>query len=270
MVVRNFECEFISIFNTISNSSRRFEVFSDFVKIVTLSLFNLSVKNEELRKEHIDLFDKYSHEDMIKLNQLFDIVVDALTDRPQDFLGEIFMKLDFGEIRKGQFFTPYYLSLCMAKIQMGSGMLDTINKKGFVRVLEPSCGSGSMIIALYESLLEIEYNPQECMWVQCIDVDSTVAMMCYIQLSLLFIPGVVIIGDTLSSEMKRAFYTPAHIVGEWENKLSFLERVEKMQSFICNMKDNKSDQYVGEKNIIIDKSDNLDDKNDTPIQISFF
>ena len=44
--------------------------------------------------------------------------------------------------------------------------------------------------------------------------------MCYIQMSLLHIPGEVIIGNTLTNETHYHLYTPAHILGNWHLKLN--------------------------------------------------
>ena len=46
------------------------------------------------------------------------------------------------------------------------------------------------------------------------DIDSLVAKMCYIQMSLMGCPGVVIIGDTLvgNTEDMEKWYTPFHYI----------------------------------------------------------
>ena len=43
--------------------------------------------------------------------------------------------------------------------------------------------------------------------------------MAYIQFSLMHIPAVVYVGNTLSMEMHDVFYTPAHFTGLWDSKL---------------------------------------------------
>jgi hypothetical protein len=45
------------------------------------------------------------------------------------------------------------------------------------------------------------------------------AHMAYVQLSLLGIPGIVVVGDTLRMESRAVWYTPAHIVGGWSRRL---------------------------------------------------
>ena len=47
--------------------------------------------------------------------------------------------------------------------------------------------------------------------------------MCYIQMTLLHIPGEVIIGNTLKDEVNYHLYTPAHIMGNWNKKLESVD-----------------------------------------------
>jgi len=54
------------------------------------------------------------------------------------------------------------------------------------------------------------------MWVQAWDIDRTAALMCYLQLSLWHIPAEIIVGNTLSLEVREVFYTPAHYMGNWD------------------------------------------------------
>ena len=46
------------------------------------------------------------------------------------------------------------------------------------------------------------------------------AMMCYLQLSLLCIPAEVIIGDALRMDFRRSMHTPAHYLGGWDDRLA--------------------------------------------------
>ena len=48
-----------------------------------------------------------------------------------------------------------------------------------------------MIIEAYNYLREEDFNPQQQMWAQARDLDFTAALMCYIQMTLLHIPGEV-------------------------------------------------------------------------------
>ena len=68
-------------------------------------------------------------------------------------------------------------------------------------------------------MLNQKLNPMHHLWVQCIDIDRTVALMCYIQLSLWNVPAQIVIGNSLSMEYREILYTPAHYMLDWEYKL---------------------------------------------------
>lgn len=58
------------------------------------------------------------------------------------------------------------------------------------------------------------------MHVTAIDIDPVAAQMAYIQLSLLHIPAVIIQGNTLSMELRDQWVTPAHVLGNWGQRLN--------------------------------------------------
>ena len=51
-------------------------------------------------------------------------------------------------------------------------------------------------------------------------MERLAALMCYIQLSLWNVPAEVIVGNTLSWEIREVWYTPAHHLGMWKHRLS--------------------------------------------------
>lgn len=93
--------------------------------------------------------------------------------------------------------------------------------KPFLTLSEPACGAGGMVLAFVKMMLKHNHNPAEKFWVQCIDVDRLAALMCYVQLSLWNVPAVVIVGNTLSLEVRESWYTPAHLLGNWDYKLTY-------------------------------------------------
>lgn len=76
-----------------------------------------------------------------------------------------------------------------------------------------------MVLAFVKVMLSHGHNPAERLWVQAQDIDRTAAMMCYLQMALWHIPGVVIVGNTIACEAREVFYTPVHYLGFWHHKL---------------------------------------------------
>lgn len=64
-------------------------------------------------------------------------------------------------------------------------MAGEVERKGFVTVAEPSCGSGGMVIAFAEAMKKEGVNFQGAMHATCTDIDLKCAHMAYVQLSLL-------------------------------------------------------------------------------------
>jgi hypothetical protein len=210
---------FIRLFNDTARHHNRYDVFRDFVMMSGISINNALLKSDELEQEYMSIVGRYKKDDAIRIAQLLSEVVMGLEFATCDFLGSVFMELELGSKHLSQFFTPYSVSKCMATISCGD-VIDELNDKPFITLAEPCAGAGSMVIAFADSMLELGANPQQQLWVSCVDLDPVAAMMCYLQLSLLHIPGEIITGNTLSMEFNRVMRTPAHYLGFWDSKLS--------------------------------------------------
>ncbi len=134
------------------------------------------------------------------------------------------MELELGNQNTGQFFSPPSISEMMAQINYGDEL--RVMKKPFVTLSEPACGAGGMVLAFVKAMLSYDHNPAEKLWVQCIDVDRVAAMMCYIQLSLWNVPAQVIVGNTLSLEFREKYFTPAHYLFSWDEKLRLQRMID--------------------------------------------
>lgn len=132
-----------------------------------------------------------------------------------DLMGEMYMDLEVGSKNLGQFFTPYSISKMCAQLTIDT---DIIESQHYITVSEPACGSGGMIIAIADVIHSSGYNPQQCLLANCVDIDQTAAMMCYIQLSLLGIPAKITIGNTLTMKFSRTMLTPMYHIGQWCSK----------------------------------------------------
>lgn len=218
----NFEQKFTALFKSIAPHYRRSEVFYDFITILGLEFYLVlygESADEALKQRYQTALGHYTDDEKQKLVELSVIVVEALENKTYDFLGSVFMGLELGDRYKAQHFTPSHVAHAMATMTL-SNCHELIQRRGFITLQEPTCGSGVMIIESYNYLRRESFNPQQQMWVQARDLDFTAAMMCYIQMTLLHIPGEVIIGDTLKNEVYHHLYTTAHLWGNWDNKLA--------------------------------------------------
>ena len=221
----NFEQEFVDLFARIAPHYRRSELLYDFITLFALEFYLILYKDKSdkaLDEKYRYAVKRYTEEERKQLSKLFVLVVEALEQKSYDFLGTVFMNLDLGDQYRAQFFTPTPVARTMAEIVLNQ-CDRLIKQRGFITLQEPTCGSGVMVIESYNFLARQGFNPQQNMWVQARDIDFTAAMMCYIQMVLLNIPGEVIIGDTLMDDVHYHLYTPAHLMGNWSNRLTVLD-----------------------------------------------
>ena len=175
------------------------EIFTDWVKCLAIAISNSSTLRrgklwQDREKMYLDTINRYSYEERMTLAQLTADLTQALTDGLRDILGEIYMQIGASSKSTGQFFTPYSLSQCCAKMAVDNAIADD----GIYRFNEPSCGAGGMIIATADALRDKGINYQRQMDVVAQDIEWRCVYMCYIQLSLLGIKAICVQGDTLS------------------------------------------------------------------------
>jgi type I restriction-modification system DNA methylase subunit len=141
-----------------------------------------------------------------------------------DIMGRTYHELELHNKWAGQYFTPYEICRMMAKMNLvDGGLQERIERRGFITLQEPACGSGAMVIAFAQEMKDAGFNYQQQLHVTAMDIDAKCCHMAYLQLSLLHIPAVIIHGNTLSLEEYGRWYTPAHIMGGWGHRLNHPE-----------------------------------------------
>lgn len=169
--------------------------------------------------EYLTIIHRYEPDDQQRFPELLGRLVVMLEEEPRDVLGPLYLELELGNKDTGQFFTPPALSEVMAEMTFGAE-LQKLETQPFLSVHEPACGAGGMVLALVKTVIAAGYNPADRLWVQCIDVDRTAALMCYIQLSLWHVPAEIVVGNTLTLETREVWRTQAHYLGLWDARLA--------------------------------------------------
>ncbi|WP_424955514.1 N-6 DNA methylase [Klebsiella aerogenes] len=226
--------QFISVFRDTARNLRRWEVFSDFITLAASELDMARIRTPENIERSRKICAKYGESDISNLHALFCLMVCALEAKFHDFLGAIFMELELGDDRNGQYFTPYHVQSLLARLLMPD-VDETIRREGFVTVSDPASGAAGMIVAYAEYLLEAGYNPSEHLFGSCIDIDPIAADMAFIQLSLLGIPAEVVTGNTLTMQLNRVRYTPVYYINNFEKRLEDQRRISAMREILRNM-----------------------------------
>ncbi|MCM5688629.1 N-6 DNA methylase [Sinorhizobium meliloti] len=213
----------VKLFETCRYKHDLYTVFGDWCECSAISMSNaVDLANFEKREaRYVEIARKYGSETMATFSKIFGEVVMALEEKPQDILGMTFHALESHNKARGQFFTPYPICQLMARIIAGSAedMQKAIAERGFMLAQEPAVGSGAMIVALAEAILEAGFNYQQLLHVTAVDIDPRAVHMAYIQFSLLHIPATVIVGDSLAMRFREEWHTMAHVMGGWSTKL---------------------------------------------------
>lgn len=214
----------------------RWQVFADFCEMAAISFSNAVdlVQRDAREAEYMKIIKKYDRAEVELFPQALGELVLAIEQHSGDVLGRVFHDLELHNKWAGQFFTPYDVSRMMAKMTIGDGddLRERIARRGFVTAQEPAVGSGAMVIALAEEMHNAGINYQEHLHVRAVDVDLKCVHMAYVQFSLLHIPAIITHGDSLALKEYSHWYTPAHIIGEWNEKFQRQAAIEKMFALI--------------------------------------
>lgn len=199
--------EFLKTFRKMTGRRRAFEVWSDFVTMAACAISNAVDPShyEEREQRYMETIAGYSPEEQNLFPLLMAHTVLALEENPeQDFLGSLYMELGLADKNKYQFFTPYNICDLMGRVTM-EDLLEQVQEKGVASINDPCCGAGATLIAAINEarrqLMPAGLNFQDHILVSGQDVDEVVALMCYIQISLLGVAGYVKVGNSLTEPM---------------------------------------------------------------------
>lgn len=223
--------QFVTVFNNTGVHLRRIDVYRDFISLAARELDLTRIHTQENLDSCRAICARYSEEDHERFKELFLLMVLSLDAEYHDFLGAVYMDLELGNKRAAQYFTPMSLQKLMARLQLPE-TIKMIEKEGFVKISDPASGSAGLVIAYAQCLRENGLNPSTAIFAQCIDIDPVAADMTFIQLSLCGIAAEVITGDTLRMEFNQSRHTFVYYANDFESKLKFKERVERMRKVI--------------------------------------
>lgn len=223
--------EFRSKFQQLlSPRSRPIDIWRDFIVMSACAMSNTVDKSnyDEREKRYLETINKYEKSQQHIFPELYADVVMALDENPeQDFLGRMFMDLhlDYEELK--QIFTPYHVCQLMADVTMGD-LVQQVEEQGYVSINDCCCGAGANLIAAINSarhmLEDAGLNFQNHILVIGQDIEELVALMCYIQISLLGVAGYIKVGNALTEPMtsddtmENYWFTPMYFSDVWHTR----------------------------------------------------
>lgn len=101
----------------------------------------------------------------------------------EDILGQVYMETGWYRKPAGQFFTPFNLALMVARMQLGEGHTEKSPDDYPLKVLDPACGSGVMLLAFKQAIAE-KFDREAIRYYRFYgqDIDATCVLMTRIQL----------------------------------------------------------------------------------------
>lgn len=224
--------ELEKLYNKLCGRYSRYEVWQDMVVMIACAIANAVDKRHFDKREamYMRTIQKYNEAERQIFPEFFTQIVLGMDQNPDcDFLGELYMNLELGNKHVGQFFTPYDVCRVMAEVTINGDFLKgQVEKHGWISINDCACGAGATLVAAANYLRSIGINYQMQALFVAQDVDMTVALMCYIQLSLLGCAGYVVIGNTLTEpqtghvlfgeEGDRCWFTPMYFSDVWSTR----------------------------------------------------
>lgn len=143
---------FIKAYDALCCRHDRVNIFSDFVKMCAISIYNSFAKNQEMEKEYLKTINSYSKEEQSLFIKMFSELIMMFEESKEviDLFGPIYMDIKSKDRNLGQVFTPAHIAELMAEITMEDekSFNSKIEENGFVTVLDPACGSGRISFIL--------------------------------------------------------------------------------------------------------------------------
>lgn len=201
-----------------------YNVIRDFFELSAISIrnnFDHGPEHANLEKRYTEIAQGYKKEYLegfaTALGMLGKKIQNAVNGNAPfaDWAGELYMDSGTSNGKAGQFFTPYSVSQCMARInfpkdEVRAKLGDDPNR--VLTIYEPTCGAGGLIVAAIDALNEAGVNYSWNAFVDCGDIDPRCVHMTYVTLSLLGVPAVVRLGDALMMEYRQTWFTPAYLM----------------------------------------------------------
>lgn len=233
--VRNeYQRKAIGLLESLVGKFTMWQIWQDFITMAAIAINNTTPHEQRYTREkaYLACVSQYTAKDLSIFSEVLSFVIEGLNDNPeQDFLGELFMGLNLGSDRHGQFFTPYDIGKLMAKINADSLMKEKVKRESWINVVDPACGAGALLVAYANAMKINGINYQQSALFVGQDIDQLAGKMCYIQLSLLGCAGYVVIQDTLSNPVicqgdkyllpkdnGNIWYTPMYYTDIWTGR----------------------------------------------------
>jgi len=211
--------EILETLEKVSYSNSRYQVFEDWLDLM---LDAMQEKNDEYLKivKKYDNTGEKGKRPIDYFSQAFGLLMKEMSEKNEDILGKIYMSWNVSNKHTGQFFTPSHIAGLMADLVA----VEKDEKDKPKSVLDPCCGSGTMLIEA------LKKNPNATFYGQ--DIDLTCVKMCALNLMFFNVNGFVVWGDALKLEVNKVYQTAHTFLGGMLRELEGENLEEFRKNFI--------------------------------------
>lgn len=200
-------------------------VFEDLILMFTISIKNRYDYNQKDEDVYLSIINKYEKEEQMEFCELAGKLMLLYIEQEEisDILGEIYFKLNLANNKAGQVFTPFNISRFIAEV---TDPTEELKNRNTIKILDPACGSGSLSLAFvskYKDKIE-DFSDRVLFVAQ--DLDFRCVCMTFIQFAMNGVAAKVILGNTLTNEERKVFYTPKFFEKNWFEKLKNYDNKE--------------------------------------------
>ncbi len=226
--------EIIELFLELTYKKDIMKIFSEVVELYAIAIKNAVDFSKELEQRYLFIIKQYSEEEVNLIVMLIVSIRKTLEEKAQnndicDILGEVYHELELHSKAKGQFFTPNTVARLVANITINDSVIKSARNKHYIKIAEPSVGSGTMILGAIYQLNKRGINYTKELYCDVNDVDLKCVHMAYIQLSLYGIPAKIYHRDTLTLETWSTWETPVFIIDGWNDRLKYKQNIEVIE-----------------------------------------
>lgn len=184
------------------------DVFADAVHMMACSLWSpLAPDGKSVEADFNATRKKYSDKEYEHIQTAFGIVMEALEERREEFLGTILEHLNANAKGFGQFLTPRPVANLMARMSM-DGLKYEPGK--ILAITDPACGASVLMIEQAEMLMQELHVQQSDILILVGDIDRRAVDMSFVELSLLGYAAQV---EHMDSLMMKRFSEPRYTAG---------------------------------------------------------
>jgi type I restriction-modification system DNA methylase subunit len=261
--------EFVNLFKKFQYKHSDWQVWQDFIYMAAAALSQPADFRQNREDEYLRIIGGYDKREQELFPQMLGEIIECFEqERFADILGDLYMQLEMNNKWHGQFFTPYHVCGMMAKMS-ANDVSTEVSEKGYISVNDPCCGGGALLIAFAETCHEQDVNYQQNVLFVAQDIDPVVAKMAYIQMSLLGMPGYVVIGNSLTQpttghvlfpqvgkvnpNLPNAdiWYTPFFFTEIWHTRRKYEELKMIFGSMLNSAKEPEKEKEVIQDKVII-------------------